>query len=202
VDDVTYVIVAKREGYSTASVELNTLGITEPTSIEKTLVVTKKIIENTTPAEETIEITLNQPIRLANIYYDFDDDKILPASEPDLTYILNLMKEYPEMVVELGSHTDAQGKEGYNQTLSQRRAQSAVNWIQERGIDVSRLVAKGYGESNILNQCVNGVKCSDDEHRFNRRTEFKILEGPQTIQVKKLTKTRQLPNRNAQCHLR
>jgi len=197
VDDVTYALVAKREGYSDASVEFNTLGITEPTKMEKTLVLNQEIIEDTTPAEETIEITLNQPIRLANIYYDFDDDKILPASEPDLSYILELMQQYPEMVVELGSHTDAQGKEGYNETLSQRRAQSAVNWIQERGIDVSRLVAKGYGESNILNQCVNGVRCSDDEHRFNRRTEFKILEGPQTIQVKKLTKTRQLPSRNA-----
>ncbi len=200
VDDASYVVIAKREGYSDAKVELNTLGVSEPMSIEKTLVLVKEIVEEpttTTPGEETIEITLNQPIRLANIYYDFDDDKILPASEPDLTYILNLMQEYPEMVVELGSHTDAQGKDSYNQGLSQRRAQSAVNWIEQRGIDRSRLVAKGYGETNILNQCTNGVKCTDDEHRFNRRTEFKILEGPQTIQVKKLTKTRQLPNRNA-----
>lgn len=197
VDDVTYALLAKRDGYSDASVEFNTMGITEPAKMEKTLVLTKEEVEETTPTEETIEITLNQPIRLANIYYDFDDDKILPSSEPDLTYILELMQEYPEMVVELGSHTDAQGQEGYNQTLSQRRAQSAVNWIQQRGIDVSRLVAKGYGESNILNQCQNGVKCSDDEHRFNRRTEFKILEGPQTIQVKKLTKSRELPSRNS-----
>ena len=200
VDDVSYVVVAKRDGYTDAKVELNTLGVTEPMSIEKTLVLTKEVVDeptSTTPGEETIEITLNQPIRLANIYYDFDDDKILPASEPDLTYILNLMQEYPEMVVELGSHTDAQGKDSYNEGLSQRRAQSAVNWILQRGIDRNRLVAKGYGETNILNQCTNGVRCTDDEHRFNRRTEFKILEGPQTIQVKKLTKTRQLPSRNS-----
>ena len=202
VDGVNYVLMARRDGYEPASTEFNTMGITEPTSIEKTLVLTAAKVEEPIasggdPGEETIEITLNQPIRLANIYYDFDDDKILPDAEPDLQYILDLMQDYPEMVIELGSHTDARGKDSYNEALSQRRAQSAVNWITQRGISSTRLVAKGYGENVILNECFNGVKCDDDQHRFNRRTEFKILEGPQTIQVKKLTRTRQLPERNS-----
>ena len=200
VDGKTYVLLARRDGYEPASAELNTLGVTEPTSYEKTLVLTAAVPDEpvaSAPAEETIELTLNQPIRLANIYYDFDDDKILADAEPDLQYILDLMEDYPEMVIELGSHTDARGKDSYNQALSQRRAQSAVDWITERGIASSRLVAKGYGETVILNQCENGVRCEDEEHRFNRRTEFKILEGPQTIQVKKLTRTRQLPDRGA-----
>ncbi len=197
VDDQNYILIARREGYTDAVAELNTLGITEPAEMSKTLVLeaAEEVVVDREPGEETIELTLNQPIRLANIYYDFDDDKILPSAEPDLNYILDLMQEYPEMVIELGSHTDAQGKDSYNQALSQRRAQSAVDWIVSRGIDRSRLQAKGYGEEMILNQCVNGVKCDDDEHRFNRRTEFKILEGPQTIQVKKLTRTRSLPDR-------
>ena len=168
--------------------------------MDKAIVLTRREVKNEVregEGEETIELTLNQPIRLANIYYDFDDDKILQDAEPDLQYILDLMKDYPEMVVELGSHTDARGKDSYNQVLSQRRAQSAVNWIAARGIEGGRLKAVGYGEQQILNQCVNNVRCSDDEHRFNRRTEFKILEGPTTIQVKKLTRTRKTPDRGS-----
>ena len=209
VDDESYVLIARRSGYTDASAELNTVGITEPTTLERTLVLEPAEViadgggggddgnGNGGDGEETIELTLNQPIRLANIYYDFDDDKILAEAEPDLRYILDLMEQYPEMVVELGSHTDARGKDSYNQALSQRRAQSAVNWIAERGIAAERLVAKGYGETVILNQCENGVRCDDEEHRFNRRTEFKILEGPTTIQVKKLTRTRKTSDRGA-----
>lgn len=199
VDDKNYVLIARRDGYEPSYIDLNTLGFTKPENLERTLVLTasKTDTGNENSGDETIELTLNQPIRLANIYYDFDDDKILPSAEPDLQYITDLLIGYPEMVIELGSHTDAQGKDSYNEILSQRRAQSAVDWIVGRGITRERLVAKGYGESNILNQCVNGVKCDDDDHRFNRRTEFKILEGPQTIQVKKMTKTRQVPDRGS-----
>ena len=200
VDGQNYVLLASRDGYLPTSTEFNTVGVTEPGEMSKTLVLTRKpeeVVASTGDDEETIELTLNQPIRLANIYYDFDDDKILPDAEPDLQYILDLMQQYPEMVVELGSHTDARGKDSYNQVLSQRRAQSAVDWIAARGIDRARLRARGYGEEVILNQCENGVRCDDDEHRFNRRTEFRILEGPTSIQVKKLTKTRKVPDRGA-----
>ena len=199
-DDKAYAIVGRRDGYEEASLEFNTAGITETASLERTLVLLReKLEQEITPGggEETIEITLNQPIRLANIYYDFDDDKILPDAEPDLQYILDLMEDYPEMVVELGSHTDARGNDAYNQALSQRRAESAVAWIAERGVDRARLRARGYGEEVILNRCANGVRCDDDEHRFNRRTEFKIIEGPTTIEVKKLTKTVRTPDRGA-----
>jgi len=120
-----------------------------------------------------------------NIYYDFDDDKILQDAEIDLNLILGLMNDYPEMVIELASHTDAQGISRYNEKLSQRRADSAKSWLEQKGVNGDRIVAKGYGESVILNHCVNGKRCSDEEHRINRRTEFKILEGPETIEIKK-----------------
>jgi hypothetical protein len=89
------------------------------------------------------------------------------------------------MVIELSSHTDARGNDDYNQQLSQRRAQSAKNWIVSKGIVADRIQAVGYGEQQILNHCANGVDCNDDEHRFNRRTEFKIISGPTTIQIEK-----------------
>lgn len=89
------------------------------------------------------------------------------------------------MVIELSSHTDAQGNDAYNERLSQRRAQSAKNWLVSKGIKENRIEAVGYGERNILNDCINGIDCTDEEHRLNRRTEFKILAGPTTIEVKK-----------------
>lgn len=89
------------------------------------------------------------------------------------------------MVIELSSHTDAQGNDAYNERLSQRRAQSAKNWLVAKGIRENRIEAVGYGEENILNHCINGIDCTDEEHRVNRRTEFKIISGPTTIEVKK-----------------
>ncbi|HPN70176.1 MAG TPA: OmpA family protein, partial [Saprospiraceae bacterium] len=122
---------------------------------------------------------------LNNIYYDLDKWDILPDAEQDLSYIEELMIEYPDMVIELGSHTDAQGENAYNQKLSQKRAESARDWLTNEGIAADRIKAVGYGESVILNKCKNGVRCTDDEHRQNRRTEFKIIAGPTTIKIKK-----------------
>src|SRR5262249_21060430 len=130
-------------------------------------------------------VTINEPIRLNNIYYDFDDDKILPDAEKDLSFLVDLMKKYPDMEIELASHTDAQGNDEYNMKLSERRANYAKNWMVAQGINKDRIDAVGYGETQILNDCINGVDCSDDEHRVNRRTEFKITAGPTTIEVQK-----------------
>ena len=130
-------------------------------------------------------MTINEPIRLDNIYYDLDDDKILLDAEKDLNVLYDLLNKYPDMVIELSSHTDAQGRSSYNEGLSQRRAESAKRWLVERGVSKKRIKPVGYGETYIINHCKNGVKCSDDEHRQNRRTEFKILEGPQTIEITK-----------------
>lgn len=181
--DRAYRVVVTRDGYKPDSLEFNTVGILDDYTVKKK--VTLEAEEPPEP-EEIIEIvTINQPIRLNNIYYDFDDDKILPDAETDLYTLLDLLKKYPDMVIELSSHTDAQGVTSYNQKLSQRRADSAVQWLINKGVDSERVQPVGYGESNILNRCVNGVRCSDDEHRFNRRTEFKIIAGPQSIEIKK-----------------
>lgn len=178
--DKSYKLLVERPGYYPDSLELNTVGILKNHTIKKTI--TLKAL----PKEPEFDtITINQPIRMSNIYYDFNDDEILPDAEKDLSVILDLMQRYPEMVIELSSHTDAQGTSSYNKKLSQRRAESAKKWLTSRGIDAARIKAVGYGEDVILNQCVNGVKCSDEEHRYNRRTEFKILEGPTSIEIKK-----------------
>ncbi len=176
--DKPYKAVASKDGYEPAFVKFNTAGIFDDYTIEKKITLKK--------AKPEVEIiTINQPIRLGNIYYDYDDYKILPDAEKDLEKLLDLMNEYPEMVIELSSHTDSRGTKKYNIKLSQKRAESAKNWLVDNSIDAKRIIAKGYGESRILNKCIDGVKCTEEEHRFNRRTEFKIVKGPKEITIKK-----------------
>jgi len=178
--DKAYKVLVEHDNYKPAEFEFNTVGLVDKSTVRRSVKMVKK------PDDKTTEtVTINEPIRLNNIYYDFDDDKILADAEQDLKFLVDLMKQYPDMEIELSSHTDAQGNDDYNQKLSQRRAQSAKNWMVAHGINAKRIDAVGYGESQILNDCINGVDCTDDEHRVNRRTEFKITAGPTTIEVKK-----------------
>lgn len=177
--DRRYKAYIKKDGYHTDSLEFNTMGIRDDYSIKR------KVTMNEKPEDETELVYINQPIKLNNIYYDLDDDKILPDAEDDLGYLLELMENYPDMVIELSSHTDSRGSDDYNLKLSQRRADSAKRWLVNNGISPERIKPVGYGETRLLNRCKNNIKCSEAEHRLNRRTEFKIIAGPQTIQIKK-----------------
>jgi len=188
----SYKVKALKEGYFPDSTMINTVAINENTTIEEQFILTVRPPNAPPPPKEPEFIEevyeINQPIRLNNIYYDFDDDKILPDAEQDLQTLYELLLEYEDMIIELSSHTDAQGPDGYNRKLSSRRANSAKKWLVEKGINSDRIEAVGYGEKFILNQCENGVECSDDEHRFNRRTEFKIIDGPTEITIRKKVK--------------
>jgi peptidoglycan-associated lipoprotein len=179
--DKAYKVVAELEGYYPGEVSFNTTGIVDEYTVKK-LIRLERLPET---AKDVEIVMINEPIRLNQIYYDFDDDKILPDAEKDLSYLIELMNQYPDMIIELSSHTDAQGNDDYNDRLSLRRAQSAKNWITSRGVSSSRIEAVGYGEQQIINHCINGMDCTDDEHRVNRRTEFKIIAGPTSIEIKK-----------------
>lgn len=184
--DRYYMIITSKDGYNPDTMTVNTTNTKKNSAIEKK--VTLRPARKKQTEEEDIVVETNQPIRLNNIYYDYDDDKILPDAEEDLNYLDTLMKKYPDMVIELSSHTDARGNDDYNLKLSQRRAESAKRYLISKGIKDARIKAVGYGETVLLNDCKNGVKCSDAEHRLNRRTEFKILSGPTTITIKKIEK--------------
>lgn len=180
--DREYKAIFKKEGYFADTITFNTNGILDDKTFKKTI----KLKPDPNYGKEEVEIvTINQPIRLNNIYYNYDKSDILPDAEQDLNILLDLMEEYPDMVIELSSHTDARGDDGYNQKLSQRRAESAKAWLMAKGINKDRIKPVGYGEKVILNRCLNNVKCTDAEHRSNRRTEFKIIAGPQTIEIRK-----------------
>lgn len=122
------------------------------------------------------KLEVNKTFRLEIIYYDFDKWNIRKDAEPSLDKLVTLMRENP-VTIELGSHTDCRGSITYNQVLSQKRAESAVRYIIRNGIGFNRIIAKGYGKSQLLNKCncAKGVVCTEAEHQLNRRTEFRIL---------------------------
>lgn len=116
---------------------------------------------------------LDKRIILKNIYYDLDQWDIRPDAALELDKVVKMMKEQP-VHVELGSHTDSRASDAYNRELSQKRAESAVRYIVLQGVEAYRISAKGYGESQLVNACGNGVKCSEADHQANRRSEIKI----------------------------
>jgi len=117
----------------------------------------------------------NEVIRLDKIYYDYDKCDIKPRAAEELDRLVKLMNDFPDMIIELSSHTDSRGSDDYNQKLSQCRADAAVTYILAKRIAKERIIAVGYGESRLVNGCSNGVNCTEAEHQANRRTEFKIV---------------------------
>ncbi len=190
--DMAYKLIASKEGYKDASVEFNTTGLDETQTITKKLKLTP--IPPPPPPEVeyvTVYDTIRSqtPIRLNNILYEFNDDKINALAETDLRTILDYMNSYPEMVIELGSHTDSKGSESYNQKLSQRRANSARDWLVSRGVTPNRIQSVGYGESQPVaaNQFDDGTD-NPEGRKLNRRTEFKIISGPKFIVSQRVVK--------------
>jgi outer membrane protein OmpA-like peptidoglycan-associated protein len=151
-------LMAKADGYLNQSRKIDT---SKPGITRDTIFMMKK--------------ELNKTFVLDNIYYNLDKWDILPNSEIELNKLVKILIENPTIKVELGSHTDSRGSDSYNMSLSQKRSDSAVAFIVKNGVPKSKITAKGYGETKLVNKCVNGVICSDDEHRKNRRTEFKII---------------------------
>jgi outer membrane protein OmpA-like peptidoglycan-associated protein len=119
---------------------------------------------------------ISQFYQLNSIYYDLDKADIRPDAALELDKIVNFLQDNPQVNLELGAHTDARATAVYNQKLSQRRAESAVKYIIQRGIAKDRIKPKGYGESQLINECSDGVDCPEEMHQQNRRTEFKIIQ--------------------------
>lgn len=157
-----YTLKGKKDGYYSSEVEVSTSTYDR----SKTLFIDFEMCVD----------PCGKAIKLDNINFDLDKSEILPKAIPDLERIVKLMKDNPNIKVEMSSHTDSQGSDIYNQNLSQRRADATVKYIVERGISRDRLIARGAGETELKNKkCANNVPCTDDEHRINRRTEFKVI---------------------------
>ncbi|MCA6435807.1 MAG: OmpA family protein [Bacteroidetes bacterium] len=113
---------------------------------------------------------------IENIYYASGDHKLDDAGIKIMDKVISVMQSNKQLIVELSSHTDSKASDQFNLVLSKKRAQTAVDYLIAKGIDKKRLTAVGYGETKLLNKCTNNVECTDDEHKINRRTEFKINE--------------------------
>ncbi|MGB5665364.1 MAG: OmpA family protein [Maribacter sp.] len=115
-------------------------------------------------------------LQLSTIYFDFDKYNIRKDSEIEVQKVIAAMEKYPSLKIKVNSHTDSRGRDAYNLWLSQKRAESTVNYMISKGIAENRLKGEGFGETKLVNRCANGVRCSAKEHEFNRRSEFIILE--------------------------
>jgi outer membrane protein OmpA-like peptidoglycan-associated protein len=132
-------------------------------------------------AGDTVQVALlfdknevDKVIVLENIYYDLDKWDIRADAATELDKLVQTLKDNPEIKIEMSSHTDSRESQNYNQALSERRAKAAVDYLVSKGIDRSRLTAKGYGKTMLVNDCGDNVECSEEEHQQNRRTEFRI----------------------------
>lgn len=115
-------------------------------------------------------------LQLSTIYFDFDKYDIRKDSEIEIEKVIAAMEKYPSLKLKVNAHTDSRGPAAYNLWLSQKRAESTVNYMIKKGISKDRLSSEGFGETRILNECAEGVLCSAQKHDINRRSEFIILE--------------------------
>ncbi len=115
-------------------------------------------------------------VAIENIYYDYGRCNIRADASRELDKLATMLKRYKNMRVEIRSHTDSRATTEFNQKVSEGRSQAVKKYLVKRGISGSRLEATGYGESQLLNECADGVECTEEQHSVNRRTEFKVVQ--------------------------
>ena len=113
---------------------------------------------------------------IPNIYWNYNDWEVRVDAQPYLNMLSDLLKTNPSLKVEIRSHCDSRGSDSFNRTLSKKRAKSAMNYLISNGIERNRLTSKGIGEKEILNNCIDGVTCFEEQHQINRRSEFIVID--------------------------
>ena len=165
------------ENYFVTRLEFTTVGKSIPQE-ELTQLVNNVTFDTTLVLDR---IVIDKAIVLENIYYDFARWDITPEAGIELDKLVDIMYDNPDIVIELSSHTDSVDTESYNIRLSQRRAESSVNYIVSTGVDRNRMTAKGYGESRHIARNTNPDGTDNPEGRAkNRRTEFKVVRRDKT----------------------
>lgn len=163
-----YYVRSEKENYDTVETPVSI-----PNNTGKTLLTIKngkkiKEIKSGTDLAKTFNIKV--------IYFDLNKSNIRKDAAIELEKILYVLQQNPTIKLDVRSHTDSRQTASYNEELSNARAKSTIDWLVKNGIDKKRLIGKGYGESQPVNNCVDGIKCSEKEHQLNRRSEFIILE--------------------------
>ncbi|AYN06319.1 OmpA family protein [Flavobacterium sp. 140616W15] len=163
----TYHVRASKQDYETKELSVTIKNETGVTSLMLPLEKRIKPIGVGTDLAKTLDIPI--------IYFDLDKSFIRKDAAFELEKILAVMKQYPKMKIDVRSHTDSRQTAKYNIALSDRRAKSTIQWLVKNGIAQNRVTGKGYGESQLVNHCSDGVPCTEAEHQLNRRSEFIIV---------------------------
>lgn len=166
-----YKIVGTHKGYVSQEIEFST---NNPNEVQLSI---NLLLESFADADARVKKDEKGDlmVELDKIYFNYNSSKIRPDAAATLNVLVDLMKRYPSMEVEIASHTDARGNDRYNLELSKLRAASALEYLVSQGIDRNRLTSVGYGETQPLNNCTKEGVCSEEEYDINRRCEFKIL---------------------------
>ncbi|HEY0978276.1 MAG TPA: OmpA family protein, partial [Flavobacteriales bacterium] len=156
-----YTLKASMNGMLTSSVPVSTMGITSNAVLREKL--------------ELQPMQLEKPIVEVNVLFDFNKWDIRPDAAAELNKLAKIIADNPGFLFELSAHTDSRGGDTYNLVLSDARAKSAVDHLMRQGVGPDQLRAMGYGETRLVNECGNGVKCTEEAHQANRRLEFKVV---------------------------
>ena len=162
----TYNVRAEKEDYETKEVSITIGRVTGKTSLPIAL--------DRGICRVTVGDDLGVCFGIKMIYFDLDKSNIRSEAAIDLEKILAVLNDHPTMKLDIRSHTDSRATFKYNEALSDRRAKSTIQWLIKNGVDKSRLTGKGYGETQLVNKCADGVECTEAEHQENRRSEFII----------------------------
>lgn len=163
----TYYVRAEKDSYETKEAKATIGRATGKTELALQLTKRIKPIDVGTDLAKTLDIPI--------IYFDLDKSVIRKDAAFELEKVLAVMQQYPEMKIDVRSHTDSRQTQDYNAKLSDKRAKATIAWLIKNGIDTKRLTGKGYGETQLVNHCADGVKCTGAEHQANRRSEFIIV---------------------------
>ncbi|RYJ41135.1 OmpA/MotB domain-containing protein [Flavobacterium anhuiense] len=162
----TYYVRAEKPEYTTRELSV---------TIEKTSGKTNlPIALEKATCKVTVGDDLGKCFGIKMIYFDLDKSNIRTEAALDLEKILAVLNDYPNMKLDIRSHTDSRASHQYNEALSDRRAKSTIQWLVKNGIAPNRLTGRGYGETELVNKCADGVPCTEEEHQANRRSEFII----------------------------
>jgi outer membrane protein OmpA-like peptidoglycan-associated protein len=165
----SYFVRAEKELYDTKELRITIPSISGKTDLPIPL--EKKIIPvKSVPIK--LDDDLFKTFNLNKIYFDLDKWNIRPDAAIELQKIIDVMNQNPTIKIDVRSHTDSRQSKKYNKLLSDRRAKSTIMWFIKNGIKANRLTGKGYGETQLINKCADGVKCTEKEHQENRRSEF------------------------------
>lgn len=162
----TYFVRAEKPEYQTKEVSITIAKASGKTNLPIAL------------EKENCKVTIGDDLGVCfgikMIYFDLDKSNIRTEAALDLEKILVVLNENPTMKLDIRSHTDSRATKKYNEALSDRRAKSTIQWLIKNGVAPNRLTGKGYGETQLVNKCSDGVPCSEAQHQENRRSEFII----------------------------